>query len=261
MKKYWSLFLTDLQNNLTYRANFFLWRLRQFFTFLVPLFVWQFVFSQQNSFYHYSAPSLMTYIFLSLILRSLIFGSRSYELATIINNGDLSLYLLKPLSIFKYYFARDLSDKLINLSFIIFELPLLYFLFRPPLLLPANLTFLLQFLLYSLVALLLYFYLNFIFGSLGFWTRETWAPRFLLMVILEFAVGGIFPLDMLPSQWSFLWRFSPFSHMLFLPLKTYLGDNDFFFNFSLALVWLAAFYTLAHFLWQRGLKHYAAEGR
>ena len=262
MRKYWAIFTTDLQNNLAYRTNFLIWRLRQLFTFLVPIFVWQFIFSQQNSIYNYSLADLMTYVFLSLILRSLIFGSSSYELAAIINNGDLSLYLLKPFNIFKYYLARDLSDKLINLSFIIFELPLLYLIFHPPLLIQTNPLILIQFVIYLVVALLLYFYLSFIFGSLGFWTREVWAPRFLLMVILEFAVGGIFPLDMLPPGFHVFLRLSPFSHMLFLPLKTYLGAaGKFLPNLSLALAWLAVFYFVAHLLWKKGLRHYEAEGR
>ncbi len=262
MKTYWAVFLTSLQNNLTYRASFFLGQIRQFLSFLVSLFVWQFVFTQTHSLYHYSIAPLMTYVFLSLLLKPFIFDSRTFELANIINQGDLSLYLLKPINIFRYYLSRDFAFKVINFFFLLLELPLLYFIFKPPLLIQANGLILFHFFLYALVALLSYFYLSFVLGCLGFWTKETWAPRFLLFVILEFAVGGIFPLDMLPHQLNVLIALSPFSHLLFFPVKTYLGSDSFFtLHFLIALAWLVIFYFLAKLVWFKGLKHYEAEGR
>lgn len=263
MKKYWKILTTDFQNSLTYRVNFVMWRIRQVIIFLVPYFIWTSVLHSGDSLYGYELNQLLTYTFGTILLRSLVFSSRTIDLAGIINSGDLTLYLLKPISIFKYWFARDISDKLMNLSFIFIEFPLLILILRPPLSLQANLLFVAQAILATAIAVIMYFYLNFLFGMIGFWSREVWAPRFLLLVILQFASGGIFPLDMLPKVAQNVLNLTPFPYMLFFPLKTYLGGTSTYYlqGIFISILWTISLKYLAEFVWQKGLKQYEAEGR
>ncbi len=261
MKTYWLIFLTDLQNNLVYRFSFLIQHFRQFLAFLVPLFVWTAVFQHQTSIYHYSFSLLMTYVFVSLVLRTLVFNSTTYELASIINNGYLSVYLLKPINIFKYYLARDLSTKFVNSLFLFLEIPLLLFLFKPPLIFQTDPFLIIAFVLSVILAIGLYFYISFIFGTIGFWSHDVWAPRFLFLIILEFATGSIFPLDMLPSQAYHFLQAMPFAYLVFSPLQIYLGKSSHpWLDLGIAFLWLLFFYVLANLIWQKGLKTYEAEG-
>lgn len=262
MQKYLSIFTITLQEIFTYRLNMLMWRVRQVFVFLIPFFIWKSVLGQGGEIYGYSFAAIMTYLFGTTILRSLVMGSRTVDLGWMINSGSLTIPLMRPLSIFSFFFMRDLADKLFNLGFMFLELPLIYFVFRPPIFLQSNPLVLLYAVCSTLLAILIYFYINVIFGSLAFWTRDIWAPRFLLMVIMEFATGSMFPLDMLPDFWQKVVLATPFPYLLYVPLKLYLGtDSSAPLRLGISLFWVIVLALLAKLIWKKGITSYEAEGR
>jgi ABC-2 type transport system permease protein len=263
MQKYWTVFTISLQEFFTYRANFVMWRVRQIFVFLIPYFIWSSVMGEGGTtLYGYDLSRLMTYLFGTTVLRSLVMGSRTVDLGWMINTGYLSIPLLKPLSVFRFFFTRDAADKLFNLSFIIVEIPLIFLLFRPPIFLQSHPVPLILTLLSLLFAILIYFFLNILFGSIAFWSRDVWAPRFLLMVVMEFATGAMFPLDMLSDSLQQLIMFTPFPYLLFIPLQFYLGNSFYSPDYLLAqLAWVVILYLVTRLVWQKGLRVYEAEGR
>jgi ABC-2 type transport system permease protein len=261
MNKYLSLFTITLQEIFAYRLNMLMWRVRQVFVFLIPFFIWKAVLGQGGTIYGYSFAAIMTYLFGTTILRSLVMGSRTVDLGWMINSGYLTIPLMRPINTFGLFFVRDLTDKLFNLGFMAFELPLLYFLFYPPVFIQTNPIVLLYAACSTLLAILIYFYINVIFGSFAFWSRDVWAPRFLLMVIMEIATGAMFPLDMLPDLWQRVINFTPFPYLLFIPLKIYLGSATILLQLAGSLAWVVVLGYLAKIVWNRGIKSYEAEGR
>lgn len=262
MKKYISLFQITLQEIFAYRLNMIMWRIRQVFVFLIPFFIWKSVLGGGGDLYGYTFAGIMTYLFGTTVLRSLVMGSRTIDLGGMINTGSLTIPLMRPIHLFNFFFVRDLADKLFNLGFMFIELPLIYFIFQPPIFLQSNLVILLYTSGSILLAILIYFYINIIFGSLAFWSRDIWAPRFLLMVIMEFATGAMFPLDMLPALWQKIVFLTPFPYLLYVPLKIYLGKDGNALNHLLfGAIWVVIFGILAKVIWSRGLKSYEAEGR
>jgi len=258
MKKYLSIFSITLQEVFTYRLNMVMWRVRQIFIFLIPFFIWRAVLGGGGDIYGYSFAAIMTYLFGTTILRSLVMGSRTIDLGWMINTGALTIPLMRPFNIFKFFFIRDLADKLFNLSFMFIELPLIYFVFHPPIFLQTNAFYLLCAMSSILCAIFIFFYINVIFGSLAFWTRDIWAPRFLLMVIMEFATGAMFPLDMLPEMWQKIMLLTPFPYLLYVPLKIYLGQNI---SLIPQFIWVIFLGLITKIIWQKGLSRYEAEGR
>lgn len=262
MQKYLSLFTITLQEIFTYRLNMVMWRVRQVFIFLIPFFIWKSVLGQGGEIYGYAFPGIMTYLFGTTILRSLVMGSRTIDLGGMINTGALTIPLMRPINMFSFFFVRDLADKLFNLGFMFIELPLIYFVFRPPIFLQTNPLVLVYAACSTVLAILIYFYINIIFGSLAFWSRDIWAPRFLLMVIMEFATGAMFPLDMLPRVWQTVLYVTPFPYLLYTPLKIYLGsDPNISFHLAASLGWAIVLGLLARYVWNKGITSYEAEGR
>lgn len=262
MRKYWAVFTTTIQEYFAYRLNMVMWRVRQIFVFLIPYFIWSSVLAKGGSIYGYDFAALITYLFGTTILRSLVMGSRTVDLGWMINSGYLTIALLKPISNFKFMFTRDLADKFFNLSFIFIEIPLLYFIFHPPIFIQTSLIYILGSAISIVLAILIYFFINIMFGSIGFWSRDVWAPRFLLMVVMEFATGAMFPLDMLPSLGQKILYLTPFPYLLFSPLKIYLGqDTSVLFHLSVSFIWVIILFLAAKNIWQKGLKVYEAEGR
>src|SRR3989339_1059558 len=119
MQKYFSIFQITLQEIFTYRLNMIMWRVRQVFVFLIPFFVWRAVLVDGSSIYGYNFAEVLTYLFGTTILRSLVMGSRTVDLGWMINTGYLTIPLMRPIGIFRFLMTRDLADKLFNLSFIL----------------------------------------------------------------------------------------------------------------------------------------------
>lgn len=258
MKKYLSVFSITMQEYFAFRLNMIMWRIRQIFVFLVPFFIWKSVLGGGGEIYGYTFPAVMTYLFGTTILRSLVMGSRTVDLGWMINSGYLTIPLLRPFNIFSFLLSRDTADKLFNLSFIFLEIPLIFLIFHPPVFLQTNPLVLLYAISSTLLAMLIYFFINVIFGSLAFWSRDVWAPRFLLMVIMEFATGAMFPLDMLPLFWQKIMLATPFPYLLFVPLKIYLGEH---YSLLPQIIWVIILGLITKFIWQKGLLRYEAEGR
>lgn len=261
-RKYWAFFTITLQEYFAYRLNMGMWRVRQIFVFLIPFFIWRAVLGNGGSVYGYDFPAIITYLFGTTVLRSLVMGSRTADLGWMINSGYLTIPLMRPISMFKFLFTRDVADKVFNLSFILIEIPLLIWLFRPPVFIQTDFMTILLTLFSIGMAVLIYFYINIMFGTIAFWTRDVWAPRFLLMVVLEFATGAMFPLDMLPQWGQSILNLTPFPHLLFTPLKIYLEqDQALFLHLAVQLAWTIILYLVAKKLWNKGLTNYEAEGR
>jgi ABC-2 type transport system permease protein len=262
MKKYFSIFSITLQEIFAYRLNMIMWRVRQVFVFLIPFFIWRAVLGQGGNIYGYSFAAIMTYLFGTTVLRSLVMGSRTIDLGWMINSGSLTIPLMRPFNLFSFFFIRDLADKFFNLSFMLIEIPLILLVFRPPVFLQSNFPIIGLALLSIIFAMLIYFFINVIFGSFAFWTRDIWAPRFLLMTIMEIATGSMFPLDMLPVFWQKLFLMTPFPYLLYVPLKIYLGtDQSVLPHLGYALGWVIVLGLITKLVWQKGIRSYEAEGR
>ena len=200
MGKYLKIFQTSLINGFVYRLNFIMWRVRHVIQFLAVYFLWLAIYADNNQLFGYSRAAMLTYVIGTSVLRSFVLSSRSQTVGVEIASGDLNNYLVKPVSYLKNWLARDLSDKLLNLLFMTFELTLVILLLRPPLLPPASSPAAAIFIVAVILAMLLYFLFSFLVSSFAFWYPEhnSWPLRFFIFMILEFLAGGLFPLDIFP---------------------------------------------------------------
>ena len=119
------------------------------------------------------------------------------------------------------------------------------------------------FLIAVLAALLIYFWINFLLGLLGFWFADVWAPRFVFMVMRYFMAGGFFPLDILPAPAFKMLKLTPFPYMQYFPIQIYLGrlgPKEIVNFFLITALWIVILFLITKKVWQLGLKTYTAEG-
>ena len=264
MNKYFLITKNTWAEVLTYRLNFVMWRLRVVLQLLTMYFLWFAILPQGISLHTYNQSQILTYILGTSLMSSIVIASRSYSVGEEINRGDLSNYLIKPINYFWYWFAKDLGDKAMNLAFSISEIVLLFFILRPPLFIQSDPAYLFLALVSALISMIMYFFLNLLLGFTGFWSPETWGPRFIFMIVLTFAAGGLFPLDILPPNIYSIIEKLPFTYLLYFPLKTYLGHftiDQIITGLMISLIWAIIFYFAAKITWRKGLKIYTAQGR
>ncbi len=265
MAKYFQVIKITFQEYFVYRLNFFLWRFRSFVQLLVLYFLWSAVMTQRGTVFGYDQARIITYILGTSIVRSFILASRSVDVAGQIGSGDLSNFLLRPISYLKYWFAKDFSDKILNLVFSVFEISLIFILLRPPVIIQTNPLIIGLTILSIILGIILYFYLSFSLSMIAFWTPDNvWPPRFLATIIIEFLAGSLFPLDILPAGVFNFLRILPSTYLLFFPLNIYLGKltlMETFFGLGISIFWILGFYQLVKLLFRFGVKNYAAWGR
>ncbi len=264
MKKYLLVIKNTWDEIVTYRFNFFMWRVRNVFQFLTIYFLWFSIIPDKGNLFGYSRDLMLTYIVLTTFVSSITLSSRTQEIAENINNGDLSIFLLKPFSYFKYWYSRDIGDKLMNVSFSLAEITLIFLVLKPPFYLQNDPFIIFLTLAGIFLALNLHFFITFLLSLIGFWSTDVWGPRFIFYILIGFLAGGVFPLDILPKAVFNILQVLPFSYLIYFPIKIYLGqltNLQIIYGFLISSVWVLIFYFLLMLVWKKGLKSYNAYGR
>lgn len=264
MKKYWAALVISLKEDTVYSLSVLAWRVRTVLWVLVVYILWS-SFLVGGGFGLYSRSQILSYILLTIVVRTVVFSSRTIDVSANIASGDLSNLLLKPINYFKYYLSQDLGNKGLNLIFSFFEFAAFLYFFKPPFLVQKGAGPVAAFFLALLLAIFIYYFVNILQGFLAFYIPENvWAPRFLFFMSVDFLAGGLFPLDLLPA-WAFkALMLTPFPYLLYFPSAVYLGrfaGFEFVYYSGLALAWLLFLFFLAQSAWYKGLKVYEAWGR
>lgn len=264
MHKYFRVFANTWGEMLSYRLNFVMWRFRTVLQLLTMFFLWSTLIPQNGSLFGYSQAQMLTYILGTSLIASMVLATKTMEVGDQINDGTLSNFLIKPISYMKYWFARDLGDKAMNISFSIVELTILILLLHPSLFVQTNPMYLGFAIISCLISMIMYFFFNFLLGLFGFWSNEIWGPRFIFWILINFFAGGLLPLDILPMPIFNVLKFLPFTYLLYFPLKIYLGTlsiSVILQGLLVSVVWTFILYFVIQVIWKKGLKLYGAEGR
>lgn len=266
MKKYLTIFSLSFQNEFTYRFNFILWRVRNVLRLLMVYFLWNAVFSTRTVALGYTKDQMYSYVFLVLVLLSFVMSAPSNDtIGGEIASGDLSNYLVKPIHYLKYWLTRDMSSKVLNLTFSLVEVSLLWVFIKPQISLTANPHQLLLGFLVLLSGMFIYFFITKLAISTAFWVPEnTWGLMFIILVFMETLSGVIFPLDVLSPQVQSLLRLTPFPYLIYYPITIFVGKTSISqaaYILIQSLVWLAISWASVLYIWRKGLKVYSAAGR
>ena len=263
MKKYWFIFSIYWQEGLSRRASFIMERFRALVVLISFYYFWSALLKLRTSFVGYDRTQMITYVLGMNVLRSLVFATRTEEIASEINHGRLSAYLLKPVNFMFYTLFRDLSEKSINFVSSIVEVLGLMWIFGVKIHWPPNPASWFLFIAATVGAMWLYFILSFMTGCWGFWTSGSWGPRFLLELFLEFTAGAFFPLDVLPNLAQQIIKCFPSPYLVFFPLQIFLGklnSTQMINGFLTQGFWIVTISGLARLVWSRGMQNYGSAG-
>lgn len=264
MRKYRQIFTNSLSEYFIYRTNFILWRTRVILNMLITYYLWSSVYLSSSSVFGYGQSQMLTYVLLLILINGFVLSTQSLKIGEEINWGVLSGYLVRPLNYISYYLVRDLADKSVNLIFSVLEIFILLSVLKPPVIIQTNFYWLFIFTLSLLSACMLYFEISLVLSFLGFWIHDTWPTRFVFFILISFLAGNYFPLDILPTGVFHLLTFSPFTYLIYFPLKIYLGQlspTAVYSGFIINAIWLWLIYLLLRYMWMKGLKSYSAVGQ
>lgn len=263
LKKYLRFFTIHWERGLAYPFSFGMWRFRQLLSTIMSLTIWSVIFTQNGQVFGYSRDQMMSYIFIISVLQGAILATDLHTLAGNIYSGEISQLLIKPVKLFRYFASQELADKLKNLVFIVLEGLILYLVFRPVLVIPPLPTLLL-FLTWVILGVIIHFFIEILFGTIGFWSPDTWGPKFLFFMVVDATAGKLFPLDIFPPVVQQALYLTPFPYLSYAQSQLFLGrlSPEVWVNQSVALVgWAGILAVLATLVWRAGLRQYSAAGQ
>ncbi len=263
MSPYQKIFKLSISRILTYRLDFLMGRVRNVIVMLVLFYVWTYLTKGSTAFAGYSRQELITYVFGMNVLKAVVFGEQSRKIAQDINDGTFSSYLLKPISVWKLFYFRELGERVTLFITSLLEVALFLILLNETILFPSSFGSLGIFALSLFLGHILYFFLSLMLNFLAFWTREAMGPRFLFEWLLEFASGVYFPINIVTHSFGVLLSALPYLYILFIPMQIYLGKlspNDILHSVLLQILWIALIGILTFFTWKKGLQKYTGDG-
>ena len=264
MKKYLTLFGLSWQKQLEVRSDFLFERARSLSILISLYFLWSALLANRTDILGYSREQLLTYVFMMTFLRALVLGAVTDRIPMEIAQGRLSDVLLRPLSHLAYWGTQDAANKCLNLVSAVLEVSVFALLVGAPFFVPRDPATWAAFALATVGGMVLYFQMSYLLGVIGFWTAQSWGPRFCFEIVLEFAAGAYFPIDLLPEAAQRFLSWLPFPYLIFYPVSIYLERvpaSDALMVFARQALWIVILTVAVRWLWGRGLRRYAAEGR
>jgi ABC-2 type transport system permease protein len=265
IRKYRAVAVFGWQDSLVYRFNALVWVLYAVVPSLTLMLVWLAAYGGNHSeIGGYDLRQMLTYYLCVTLLSVAITPNPEWDIATVIRDGKITPFLVRPISYFWFRFAWESSYQIVKTAMSLPAFMLLGWLFRDYIELPAwNSGRIALFLCASLGAYLILSQLKFLLGISAFWIAEPGGFMEIWNVLNGLFAGRLLPLTLLPVWAQTIGMILPFSILYAFPLEILLGratPESILFGFMRQAVWLAVLTGMVRWSWRRGLLAYEAYG-
>lgn len=167
---------------------------------------------------------MITYVAVGWIGRSFYFNNIHRDLSRMIEDGSISLQLIKPYHVQTVMMFEALGEA--GFRLIMFSLPIMVvvvplFHIQSP---PDPMLFLWTFVSFCL-ALVVYSQINFLVGCWAFYLKNIQGVMRAKMVAFDFLTGVILPFSFFPQWFQTVSDWLPFQYISYVPVTIYLGKR------------------------------------
>jgi len=210
----------------------------------------------------FDATSIVTYVAVAWIGRSLTFNNIDRELAEQVAAGQIAQNLLKPIDFQAMTFFGALGEALFRL--VLFTIPISVVIVplfgvgapaTPTAGAAAALSFFLAFLVNSGV--------NFLVGTCALRLKSILGLVRAKHVVLELLTGALIPLSFFPGAWRTVVESLPFASITYLPVVIWMGQRtgpDLARALGVQAFWAAALYALGALFWRAAVRRTSVQG-
>lgn len=265
LKKYFHVMLIEFKKTKEFALDF-VGRLIYFpIKFLIIFFIWKYVFYNSPVTSIYTFDDIIGYYFILAIVELCITpcGYITYEEWQKINNGDLNLYLSKPLYYPTYAFFQKLGNFIFSIVMGMFFIYLIKILMGNFFNLTIQLNHIVLFLISLFLGFVIMFNLFLIVGHMTFWVENVLTLRDNLWNIIRIFSGQIFPISLYPQFLRNLSAALPFQYIYYMPisiLQNKISETRILEYYIYQIIWVAILYLINQNLWKKGVSKYSAQG-
>ncbi|MBU8871543.1 MAG: ABC-2 family transporter protein [Gemmatimonadales bacterium] len=205
---------------------------------------------------------MITYVAVSWIGRSFYFNNIHRDLSSMIEEGGISLQLIKPYHVQDVMMFEAVGES--GFRLVMFSLPImvvvvpLFDISGPP----DSMLYLWTFLSFCL-ALVIYSQINFLLGCLAFHMKNIQGVLRAKMVAFDFLTGVILPFTFFPEWFQTIVAWLPFQGISYVPVTIYLGKragSDLVWALLIQLAWSVGLYLAGRLVWFISVRRVTVQG-
>jgi ABC-2 type transport system permease protein len=251
----------EMQTALTYKANAALYLTYVMIPPLAIFFLWKTVLGEGESLQTYDLRTMVSYYIITQFFATNTPFSAWSEIGEGIRSGQLSLWLLRPVSHYNLYLARLLGSWTLLWAMSLGGVTIMAMILHNYFQLQTNPLVLVATVIFWMGGVVLGFTYGYVLNLVAFWTERVAGTLQLSYSAAFFLSGAIIPLDLLPLKE--VWLFLPFRYSGFVPAQVYLGrlsPSDWPTELLKLVLWIAISLIIAKLMWRQGLRRYQAAG-
>lgn len=266
LRKYLPFTKGVLESFLEYRARAILWVISEFLSITLLYFFWKALYESSGTdiMNGYTFAEMMAYNIIVRVVQFTIFVNPHWYISEGIMNGSISMSLIKPIRYEIQLFFQGIGDIIISTLF--FVIPIIVLSLIGILILDLHLPVAwdqLGFFLISLVlALFINYFISFIFGTILFFTINSFGIWQLKDAIELIFSGSLIPLAFFPTWLYKIAMLLPFAQSRYLPVLILTGKTTSGVLTAIAtqLVWVVILFIISQLLWKSAVKRMTIQG-
>ena len=260
LKLYKPFAINVFQKNLSYKANVVVFVIGDSIMLVVTYFLWNAIFkSSSNSVLNgFSFNEMVVYVLISFLTDSLIRTDTSYGVASEVKDGSIAINLIRPINYQKRMLFQALGDVLFNfvLIFIIGFMGVSVYCYLNEI--SLSIFSLIGYFVSIIMGILLNFYYSYSFGLLSFKLTNMWGLTQIMGAIMQLLSGMLIPIIFFPIWAQGIFKFLPFSSMIYTPTMIYVGKitgKELFNALMLQFIWIVILAFISKVIWKKLIKH------
>lgn len=249
---------------LNYRFTTIMFRVGEITEILVLILMWTAIYASGSGIIKgFTLNEMITYVLIGNLCMVAVRNFLPSFVSRDINEGRLSMFLVKPIPYIKFVFFNELGRAALAVFVSVMSQFLIILFFLDKFILNKDLLYLLLIFAMVFLSFIIELLIGFLVGTIAFWTDEVDGIQATIDRIKKFFAGGYFPLSLLPVALASLSMYLPFAYSFFVPAQLYLKKIDLhtgLIGLGVQMVWIILLSFILNFVWKKGLRKYEATG-
>lgn len=247
---YFYVYKTQILKSMAYKFDVYGNILMQTIIMVATACFWKALYKNADSLKGVSVDTMLTYTVVSSMISVVLSTNVERRITESVRKGTIAIDMMRPVNIFKVFFAEDLG----GVTALLFQNLLPIFLIGSIIIqlpTPDSVSGFLLFLGSLTLAFFINWYLAVLFGMLAFSVIEMEALIQLKRHLIRLLSGSIIPIWFFPDWLRGILEVLPFVHLYQMPLDIYIGKyttKSVIYGLSVQFAWMLALYLLYRYM-------------
>ncbi len=261
MKKYFQIFLLELQVQFQYRLNLVMWLLLGGLSTTVVTLVWLSILGNRAEVGGFSGSDFVIYFVYMVLSWYLIGGSFARQLGGAIKQGEINKTLVKPYNVMIEEIVKEQAWKVMSVVVTLPAVMVLLYVFRGYLVFSIGITEIPVLLVAIMCGAVLFASIEAVVACVAFWVTEVWPFVDLYNILLNILGGVMAPIVLLPTVVGRIANVLPFKYIYYGPAMIMLGKiSNGWQVVAIQLLYIVLFQIILRIVWSAGLRRYEGNG-